>query len=114
MNTLLIIVRAVHFGASLLLFGLLVFATVVAEPVLRVAVDGGGAVRRWIRVVARWSLCVGIVAAIVWLALEAASMSGLSIGDAIGSGALGVVLAKTTFGRVWTIRLGSRCYSVCR
>jgi putative copper export protein/mono/diheme cytochrome c family protein/peroxiredoxin len=105
-NALLVIVRAVHFGASLLLFGLLVFATVVAEPVLRVADDGGGAVRRWIRVVARWSLCVSVVAAIVWLALEAASMSGLSIGDAIESGALGVVLAKTTFGRVWTIRLG--------
>jgi putative copper export protein/mono/diheme cytochrome c family protein/peroxiredoxin len=106
MNTLLVIVRAVHFGAALLLLGELVFSTVVAGPALRVAVDGGDDVRRWIRAAARWSLGASIVAAVAWLGLEAALMSGLSIDDAMRGGALGIVLAKTTFGRVWVIRFG--------
>jgi copper resistance protein D len=106
MNALLVIVRAVHFGAALLLFGGLVFASVVAMPALRATVDGGDHVRRWIRVMAAWSLGVGIVAAVAWLALEAALMSGLELDDALRGGTLGVVLAKTTFGRVWMIRLG--------
>ncbi len=106
MNALLVIVRAVHIGGALLVLGLLAFEAVVAAPTLRATVGGGDDVRRWIRVVAAWSLGVSIVAAVGWLALEAALMSGLAIDDALRGGALGAVLAKTMFGRVWMIRLG--------
>src|SRR5438105_4666933 len=42
---------------------------------------------------------------VLWLGLEAISMSGLPLGEALGAGTLAVVATQTIFGRVWLLRL---------
>jgi putative copper resistance protein D len=111
----LVITRALHEGATLLLFGALVFVAVVAPP----AGNGEGstaaaqdpqstaaarALARRIGALAGASLVVSLVTALVWFALEAERMSGLPFPDAAGSGALGVVATQTLFGGVWVLR----------
>lgn len=98
-------VRAGHFGACMLLFGVFVFLTFIAEPAFRRAgvspdlefaeFDG------WPMRLAVWSLLVELVSAALWLVLEASAMSGQAASLPI----IGSVLARTHFGRVWTARL---------
>jgi len=109
MNELLILTRAIHFGAVLWLFGEFVFFSVVAAPALagvskNAADDGFGPERRLLRV---GSLCVaiGIASAVAWLLLEAVNMSGLALVDASKSETLDVVVWETLFGRIWLFRL---------
>ena len=107
MNALLVLVRAAHFAAVMLLFGELVFVLFVARAPLR----GGPAspnedvrVDRHLLALASWSVVVSIVSGAAWLAAEAASMSGLPLWEAIGLNTLGLVLSKTLFGRLWILR----------
>ena len=105
MNTLFVVVRAIHFASVMLLFGQLWFAIAVAKPPWSVA---AGAIRndadifRWSMRAAVLGLCVSIPSAIAWLAIEAGGMSGMS---ALDGTTLGLVLGGTTFGRVWALRL---------
>jgi putative copper export protein/mono/diheme cytochrome c family protein len=50
------------------------------------------------------SLVVGILSGLLWLILEARSMSGKSIGDVFSQGLLGTVLTRTRFGHDWELR----------
>jgi putative copper export protein/mono/diheme cytochrome c family protein len=107
MNTLFIAVRAVHYASALLLFGELLFVISVARPAWRrVTADDGDAVYRRLLVVARWSVVAGIASGAAWLATQAAVMSGVQVGEAMNRETLGLVLANTTFGHVWVLRLG--------
>lgn len=107
MSDLLILTRAVHFGAVLWLFGELAFFAFILGPALRgvssSSSDGIAWGRRLVRV-ASLLLAIGIASAVAWLLLEAANMSGTALAIAIDRDTLGVVLWETFFGRVWVAR----------
>ena len=106
MNTLLVAARAVHFASVMLLFGELVFVLFVARPSWRaddlLGEDQG--VHGRLSRVAFWSVVLSIASNAAWLTAEAVSMSGLPLQRAITFDTLGLVLGKTVFGRLWTLR----------
>ena len=107
MNVLLASARAVHFAATLWLFGELLLACVLSARRASDAPPGPGeALRRRIPRVARVCIAAGIASTVAWLAAVAATMSGLPLGRAIDLSTLGVVVGDTLFGRVWIARLG--------
>jgi putative copper resistance protein D len=102
----LIATRALHFAATAIVAGLLLFRVTVAKPASRA--DAGVAKLFWGRT--RLVLWAGVAAMVatgaLWLLLEAASMSGLPFGEAITADVLGAVLNETQFGEVTEIRCG--------
>jgi putative copper export protein/mono/diheme cytochrome c family protein len=108
MNATLVAARAVHFASAILLFGELAFILVVARPAPR----GAGRVasdpdiyRRYVWI-GSWSVVASIVSGLIWLAAEAAIMSGTPLPQAISLDTLGLVLGETVFGRLWVLRFG--------
>lgn len=53
---------------------------------------------------AAWSLVLVLVSGLLWLAVEAVRMSGLSPARALNGETLDTVLAQTSFGRAWIVR----------
>src|SRR6202790_4244500 len=110
MNALLVAARAVHFASTILLFGELVFALAVASPVWRhagrAAVDHDQGIYHRLLLIEGWSLAVSIASGAIWLAIEASSMSGMPLEQAINHDTLSLVLGKTVFGRLWVCRFG--------
>ena len=104
----LIAARAVHFGASMLLFGELLFAFGITTHWSRNAVaplshESGGDESR-LRTVIAWTLAFGAVSSAMWLALEAASMTGSSL-QALDLGTITLVLRESVFGHWWCVRI---------
>ena len=110
MNALLVAARAVHFASAMLLFGELVLVLAVASPAWRkagrAAFDQDQGIGHRLLVAEGWSLAVSIASGAIWLAVEASSMSGMSLDQAISRDTLGLVLSKTVFGRLWVWRFG--------
>jgi putative copper resistance protein D len=104
LNDPLIITRAIHFAATAITTGTLVFQTVVAEPALRSADAVASAVRTQIRRVAAIGLAITVVSGAIWILLEAAAMSGLPFSEAIRGDVLSTVVNETQFGLVFEIR----------
>lgn len=104
MSALLAAARALHFAASIWLFGELVFACVLS---FRRGADTAPAalLRRRLPSVARWSVAIAVASAAAWLVATSAMMSGLPAAQAMTASALRAVLGETLFGRVWIIRL---------
>lgn len=108
MDGLLVAVRAVHYGATIVLFGEMLFALLVSSsptsgkaPPLAERTDGG-AYRRFRRVaVAAWALMV--ISGGCWLALVTVQMSGGPFG-AVTASAIATVLGSTVFGQAWSVR----------
>jgi copper resistance protein D len=101
----LVAIRAVHFFATAVTAGSLIFRAVVAEPALR-SIDGDSAVVRSQILLTAWTgLVISAVSGAVWLQLQAASMSGLPLREAMTSNVLLTVLDQTQFGLVLEIRL---------
>jgi len=90
------LVRAIHFAASILLFGQFAFVLLVAR---------GGATPPGFRRVVGWSLAALLASALAWIALEAISMSGLPASEALSAATLGAVATQTQFGRVSLARM---------
>jgi len=86
--------RALHFAATVALFGELAFALAIARPDAR-------ALARLARVSA-WALGIAAVSGVLWLAAQAQSMSGAPLSRET----LGAVVGETLFGRVAALRLG--------
>jgi putative copper resistance protein D len=101
----LIATRAIHFAATAVVAGSLVFRTVVAEPVLRGEQALAKPFRRQILNIAWIGLAITIVSGVFWLLLQAAAISGLSFAEAMTSDVLLTVLNQTQFGLVSEIRL---------
>ena len=104
----LIAVRAVHVAASMAAAGALLFRLSVAVPALR-AVGGG---MRWadrfdrqINQIAWSGLAVFLISACALLLLLAADVSGQSLVDAFGGGAVATLITSTRFGHVWIARV---------
>jgi putative copper resistance protein D len=101
-------IRAVHFAATILVFGELVFASFVAGGAWRRAVaaapDARARLDRHVRIVTAWAMAASAVSGVGWLVIEAADMAGTSIGRAVASGTPGIVLRQTEFGHAFLLR----------
>ncbi|HEY2190450.1 MAG TPA: copper homeostasis membrane protein CopD [Caldimonas sp.] len=101
MDAIFVIVRAVHIGALVVLTGGLVFAISIAGAA------GDGSEGGWNRTSRRFSalwLLLAIGSGLAWLGLEAETMSGQPLAQALGRETLGTVLAESDFGQVWLTR----------
>jgi len=97
--------RAIHFAATAIVTGTLVFQAVVANPALRSQEAAAKPFRTQTRYVAWISLAVAVISGLAWVLLLTMSLSDESLGEAITSGALRDVLNLTQFGSVSQIRL---------
>jgi len=102
----LIIARAVHITASILLAGIFTFDLVIFAPVGQPGSDDSHEIEHRLFRLAAWSLVAALLSALLWFWLEVASMSGLPFQYAFSATAWRTVLFETQFGRVWQLRLG--------
>jgi copper resistance protein D len=100
----LIVIRAVHFAASAVVAGSLIFRAVVAEPALRSTPLATTVIRSQILLTAWIGLAIAVASGVIWLQLQAASMSGRTFGEAMSTDVLSTVLNETQFGLVSKIR----------
>lgn len=92
----LAIVRAVHFAATIAVFGELAYTLLLSRGHVRPP--------RFVAMTA-WSLAVVAVSALAWLALEARDMSGLPLREALSAETLDMVITQTLFGQLWLARM---------
>src|SRR5258708_4745547 len=104
-NEPLIVIRAIHFAATAMTAGALIFRAVVAEPALGLTPVATTVVRSQILLVTWIGLAIAAVSGVIWLQLQAVSMSGLPLGEAMTSDVLSTVLSETQFGSISEIRL---------
>lgn len=112
MNEPLIFARAIHFAATILAAGTVLFAVFVAEPAFaRAKAETHLAAKLRLRFIciACFSLALAVFSGAAWLMLTAESMSGQSLGDVWSQGVLGTVLAQTDFGNDWILRFALAC-----
>jgi copper resistance protein D len=96
-------IRAIHFAASAITTGTLVFAAVAGKAVLPSGQELVVLKRKQVLWLACISLAVAIVSAIPWLLLQTASIGGRD--EPLTSGLVLTVLSETQFGLVWQIRM---------
>jgi putative copper export protein/mono/diheme cytochrome c family protein len=108
MNDVFVAVRAVHFGATMLVFGELAFAVFVAPVAWRSAIAGAldrrSGIDRHVRAFTAWALAVSALSGVGWLALEASAMAGTRLMQVLVDGTLAIVLRQTEFGHVFAAR----------
>jgi putative copper resistance protein D len=101
-------VRAVHIASTVALAGAFAFRLLVlprsASRVADAADSPAAVAMRWMLGWCAVAIVTGFASWLAWLALVAASMSGASLREAVDVDVLAVVLARTTFGRVWIVR----------
>jgi putative copper resistance protein D len=103
----LIWVRAIHFGATMMVMGGVFFRAFIAEPAFRVANDSAVAARvRFRLIMMGWiGLAVTVLSGAAWLVLLSERMSELSLVEVFRQGAVWTVLSETDFGTDWGVRL---------
>jgi len=101
---LLIVVRAVHFAATAVIAGILLFRMVIARPASHLARPLANVVEMRILRVAWICLVISFVSGAAWILLQVPAMSGLPFGEAMTGDAIGTVLTETQFGLVMEIR----------
>ena len=106
MVTTLIITRAVHIAASILITGIFTFDLVMLGLTGRSESTDLHEIERHLFRVAVWSLIAALLSGVLWFWLEVASMSGLLLKNTFSASAWRTVLLETQFGRVWQLRLG--------
>ena len=103
--------RAVHFAATSMIAGSIIFDTFLAKPILRrhfITLQGGKDWASWVY------LALAVVSGGIWLLLQAASMSGMPLNEALTTDVLSTIVKETQFGEVITIRAGLVvCLAVC-
>ena len=102
----LIVARAIHFAATAMISGILIFRMVVAKPASPHAQSIAHAFDRQSLRLAWVSLLVSVTSGVAWILLQASVMSGLSFGEAMTADTLGTVITETRFGLVSEVRLG--------
>lgn len=105
----IIITRAVHIGACLILLSLFAFELLVARPALtqadRSAMRHMQALGEQFRLLAVWSGLGAIASGIVWFWIVLARMTGTSLWEMPGIDSLDVAITRTQFGGLWSWRL---------
>lgn len=100
----LVVIRAIHFAATAMTAGSLIFRAVVAEPALRSTQIATTVVRSQILRVAWIGLAIATASGVIWVLLQAVAMSGLPFGEAVTTDVVLTVLNQTQFGLVSEIR----------
>src|SRR5271169_1600886 len=103
-NLAMIATRAIHFAATATVTGTLVFRAVVANPALRSQPAAAKPFRTQTLRVAWIGLAITGLSGVIWLLLQAASMSGLPLREAATADVLATVLNETQFGLVSEVR----------
>jgi len=103
-NGPLIAVRAIHFAATALMAGSLVFRSLVMKPVSRFDPAAARSVGTQTLHLAWIGLAITLLSGAIWLLLQAVSMSGLPFAEAMTPDVLSTVLSQTQFGMVADIR----------
>lgn len=101
----LILVRGVHFAATLLAGGTVGLIVFVAEPAGTKARADFAALRYQLTVLVWLALAVATLSGVAWLVLLASDIFGVSIADVCLHGDAWPVLFDTRFGLVWCARL---------
>ena len=101
----MIVTRTVHFAASAITAGALVFRGFVAEPALRAAPQAAALIDKQLRATTWIGLATAAVSGLALVLLLTMSLSDESLGEAVTSGALRDVLNLTQFGWVAQVRL---------
>jgi copper resistance protein D len=99
----LIWVRAIHFGATMMVTGGVLFLAFIAEPALR-AVDGtrvAALIRLRLAATAWLGLALTVLSGAAWLVLQSEQMSELSLSEVFSQGIVWTVLSETDFGHAW-------------
>jgi copper resistance protein D len=110
----LVATRAVHFAATAITAGNILFRTVIAAPVLHVDATVAAAFQTRAQWVSWFGLAIAVISGAVWLLLQSASMSGLSLEDALTADVLSTVINETQFGEVMIVRAGlAICVAAC-
>ena len=106
MDDPLIWVRAVHFGATMMVMGGVFFRAFIAEPAFRAANGAPVAalVRFRLATMAWIVLAVTVLSGAAWLLLQCERMSELSLEEVFQQGTVWTVLSGTDFGIVWGVR----------
>ena len=104
-DALLIVIRAIHFSATAIVAGVLLFRTVVAEPALGLVQPLAYFFDRQTVRIAGISLAVSIASGLAWITAQVPAMSGLSLTEAMTADVIGTVVTQTQFGMVSDIRL---------
>jgi putative copper resistance protein D len=113
-NGSLIAIRAIHFAATAVTTGTVVFLAAVAKPAFRSEPAAAERFRAQSGRVAWTALAITVASGVIWLLLQAGAMSGLPLDEAMAPGVLSAVLRETQFGSVSEIRLGlSIVLAVC-
>lgn len=103
-----IVVRAVHFAATLTLAGVVIFNIFVAQPALRLA-EGAelrAPVGRRLTLIGWSALTLTLLSGAGWFVLVAQSITDQPLADVLADGSsLRIVLLETDFGRDWLARL---------
>jgi len=97
-ETALALCRFAHFAAAMTLFGAMAFVVALTPP------DLAHALRPATRAIAAAAIPAAALSAVVWLALESASMVG-DWSAFFDLGSISAVLTDTDFGAVWLWRL---------
>jgi copper resistance protein D len=101
----LIVIRTIHFAATAVTAGALIFRTVVAGPAARHAGWTGASGASSARRVASVGLAIAVPSGVIWIVLLTMRMSGLSLRDALSADGLGTVIGETQFGQASAVRL---------
>jgi putative copper resistance protein D len=105
----IIITRAVHIGACLVLLSLFAFEILFATPALRQAgrsvLQHMEALRAQFRLVAVWSSLAAIASGIAWFWIVLARMTGGSLWEMPSIDSIDVAITRTQFGKLWAWRL---------
>lgn len=100
----LVLVRGVHFAATVLVAGTVGFIVLVIEPALRTI--GGAVLLRRLTVLAWPALAAAIVTGLAWLVLVAGGILDAPVAEVLSQGGLWQVITGTRFGLIAGLRLG--------
>jgi copper resistance protein D len=110
----LIVTRAVHFAATAMTVGIIIFDAFIAKPVLRYHATAAVSLRSRTRPASWVCLVVAVISGAIWLVLQTASMSGMPLEEALTAEMLSTVVNETQFGEVTTIRAAlAICLAAC-
>jgi len=104
----LIASRAVHFASSLVVAGIAIFSTFVAQSVRLTSL----AARRQQKLMLG-ALALAVFSGATWLLFLASRIAQTSVAEAIGDGTAWSVLTETQFGRVWEARFAVAILLCC-
>ena len=117
-GVLMVATRAVHFTATAITVGNIIFRNVIALPVLRLEVTTATPFRKQALLVSlliSWlALAVSVISGVVWLVLQAMSMSGMPFRETLTTDVFSTVVNQTQFGNVMVVRaVLAVCLAAC-